>query len=136
MKRCTKCEQTKPLSEFRKNKNSPDGHQYYCKSCASIQTKTNYVAYKDKVSIRTSARLISRRQMLNDIKKTGCVCCSETHLTCLDFHHVDPTQKEFMVSARYHMNLELLLAEVAKCVVVCKNCHAKIHDGVLTIPFV
>ena len=35
-KNCTKCKELKPLSEFCKNKNYPDGHQCACKSCTKI----------------------------------------------------------------------------------------------------
>ena len=34
VKRCTKCGIEKPLSEFPKNKNRPDGRNYWCKECA------------------------------------------------------------------------------------------------------
>ena len=34
---CTVCRQAKPLSEFHRLANSPDGHQYTCKECAKKQ---------------------------------------------------------------------------------------------------
>lgn len=33
VKTCTKCGETKPLSQFHRNRRSPDGHQTYCKPC-------------------------------------------------------------------------------------------------------
>ena len=33
LKECTKCGETKPVSEYSKYKSAPDGYQYYCKSC-------------------------------------------------------------------------------------------------------
>lgn len=33
MKLCTKCKKSKPLTEFNKNKNTPDGYQYHCRAC-------------------------------------------------------------------------------------------------------
>ena len=33
MKVCSKCKQSKPLSEFHKNRSLPGGHHYYCKPC-------------------------------------------------------------------------------------------------------
>ena len=38
MKECPKCEQTKPFEEYQKRTASPDGLQYYCKTC---QNKSN-----------------------------------------------------------------------------------------------
>jgi hypothetical protein len=38
-KYCKKCNSTKSLVEFSKNKNTPDGFQYYCKDCCRATTK-------------------------------------------------------------------------------------------------
>lgn len=38
-KLCTKCDITKPLSEFTRRKNSPDGLSYWCKLCQSKSHK-------------------------------------------------------------------------------------------------
>ena len=35
MKKCTKCGEQKPLSEFYKNKKLKDGHQAHCKLCSA-----------------------------------------------------------------------------------------------------
>ena len=39
MKRCTKCGETKPLSEFGKHRLTKDGHAYRCKECARAYSK-------------------------------------------------------------------------------------------------
>lgn len=36
MKRCSKCGETKPLSDFYKDKKASDGHQSWCKHCAHV----------------------------------------------------------------------------------------------------
>lgn len=33
VKRCNKCEQSKPIDEFHRNRNNPDGLSYHCKPC-------------------------------------------------------------------------------------------------------
>ena len=38
-KRCTKCKQTKPLSEFSKQRRTKDGLKYWCKSCVKACQK-------------------------------------------------------------------------------------------------
>jgi hypothetical protein len=38
-KRCTTCGETKPLSEFSKDKGSKDGLHFYCKACAHAAEK-------------------------------------------------------------------------------------------------
>ncbi len=58
-----------------------------------------------------------------------CVVCSESHIACLDFHHTNANEKEGtvanMISEGY--SLKTIIKEIDKCVVLCKNCHAKQH---------
>ena len=67
---------------------------------------------------------------LNDYKKQlTCARCSETHPATLQFHHRNPQEKEFAIST-YRMgkwSKERILNEIAKCEVICANCHAKEH---------
>lgn len=46
-KRCTKCGEEKPLSEFHKRSRSKDGLQGKCKSCAHVAKKTWYQENKE-----------------------------------------------------------------------------------------
>lgn len=41
MKRCFKCGQEKPLSDFYKHKHMPDGHVNKCKDCNKIDVREN-----------------------------------------------------------------------------------------------
>lgn len=63
--------------------------------------------------------------------KTAIVCarCGESHPGCLQFHHADPKAKEVSVSdaVRRAWSRKRILAELAKCEVLCANCHAKHH---------
>lgn len=43
-----------------------------------------------------------------------------------DFHHKNPASKDFTVSGK-SWSFDKLKAEVDKCILVCKNCHAEIH---------
>lgn len=63
----------------------------------------------------------------------GSVCqrCGFEHLAALDFHHVDPTLKEFRLSDAIvrtkKYTWEQIVSEVEKCELLCKNCHAIEH---------
>src|ERR1700748_1295540 len=52
-----------------------------------------------------------------EYKKTlSCEDCGENHPACLDFHHVNPSEKSFSVShKRNRPSLEKLKEEIAKC---------------------
>ena len=58
-----------------------------------------------------------------------CERCGEADPDCLQFHHLDPTTKEVTVSRAVAgaWSRERILAEVAKCEVLCANCHLKLH---------
>jgi predicted acetyltransferase len=62
--------------------------------------------------------------------KRGLACkeCGENHPACLHFHHRNPEEKEYnIVELRQKQSRRLVLAELAKCDVLCANCHAKLH---------
>ena len=50
----------------------------------------------------------------------------------LDFHHIDPTKKEFAISKLKAYSFYKLKPELDKCVLLCKNCHAEYHAGIAT----
>lgn len=75
-----------------------------------------------------------RKARRDDVKATlACVVCGENEPVCMDFHHLDPTKKEFNISYMFSrgLSLESVLKEIEKCVVLCSNCHRKYHAGVL-----
>ena len=42
-KKCTKCGETKPVSEFRRNKTTKDGFSFECKACFAVYLKGFYM---------------------------------------------------------------------------------------------
>ena len=66
----------------------------------------------------------------------GCKLCKfKEHEAALDFHHLDPNQKEIDVArlARNSVSLESLKTEIRKCIVLCATCHRLVHVGVRTV---
>ena len=58
-----------------------------------------------------------------------CERCGESHPACLQFHHPSHAVKERDVSVLAHGGAALsrLVDEIAKCEVLCANCHFKEH---------
>ena len=58
-----------------------------------------------------------------------CLHCQEPDIACLDFHHVNPAEKDYPVSkmlsgfSQAHIEVEM-----QKCVVLCANCNRKEHQ--------
>jgi hypothetical protein len=57
----------------------------------------------------------------------ACVCCGETDINRLDFHHVDPATKRFSIGQARMQTQELILEEIAKCELLCRSCHVTLH---------
>ncbi|KKN02889.1 hypothetical protein LCGC14_1113050 [marine sediment metagenome] len=78
---------------------------------------------------RRLVRVAKKKAWLVEYSKKGCVVCGEARGSCLVFHHVDPDTKGFSVSrlAWGSWGLSKLKAEVAKCVLLCANCHRAFH---------
>jgi hypothetical protein len=78
------------------------------------------------------------RKQINEHKiQVGCCCCGfRQHAAALEFHHLDPKGKGFNVGSIISIacTVEEAWAEVAKCVVICANCHRMLHAGVITLP--
>lgn len=79
----------------------------------------------------TSTRIRKERNLWwNEYRQTlKCFNCSESDYRCLDFHHLDPNQKDKEVTTMVHrcFSKEKILAEAAKCICLCSNCHRKLH---------
>jgi len=57
-----------------------------------------------------------------------CARCPENHVATLDFHHIDPAEKEYEVSKLVANRMYTkAYKEVKKCIVLCANCHRKHH---------
>ena len=70
------------------------------------------------------------RDLINNQKKNGaCVRCGLTDYRVLDFHHRDPSQKVISLSVALHKNVgeKAILDEIAKCDLLCANCHRILH---------
>ena len=66
----------------------------------------------------------------------GCcrLCGYARHPAALAFHHLDPAQKRFVVSAwGISLGLDRLREEARKCVLLCANCHAEVECGVAEV---
>jgi hypothetical protein len=89
--------------------------------------------HKEAVKRTRLCQREAARKVVIQAKSHGCVLCSESEPTCLDFHHVRG-KKEFSLGdvMRGRYSVARIEAELAKCIVVCANCHRKIHAGVIS----
>lgn len=89
---------------------------------------------------RCVAEAVTRRhqrvkeQLVEEAGGCCCICGYDRTVVNLHFHHVDPTQKSFMMTMAQGKSLAAYRAEAAKCVLVCANCHGEIEAGLIESP--
>ena len=88
------------------------------------------VGYSKYTVMRNAKRSNTLRKWLLEYKKQlKCNKCGESDIACLDFHHVDPSKKEIIISRAINnrWSVNRLKSEIEKCEVLCSNCHRKLH---------
>jgi len=96
--------------------------------------KEYYQKNKEKYRESSRTRKEKSKQFANKIKTDAkCLFCREDDFACLDFHHKDPNEKEIDISEliKNRAPPEKILKETNKCVVLCANCHRKLHHHLL-----
>ena len=111
---CTECNVNKNLTEYHYHNKDKTQYAAKCKTC------------------RNNADVLKMRQ-LKDIflkyKGEQCSVCGYNKCKgALEFHHLDPNEKEFNISdyKKIGINKEVL-EELDRCIVLCSNCHRETH---------
>ena len=60
------------------------------------------------------------------------ICNYDKYQGALDFHHLDPNEKDFSIGeATSRVLNSKIKAELDKCILVCSNCHRELHGGII-----
>jgi hypothetical protein len=84
---------------------------------------------KNKLNVeRVHNHRKNRKKELVEYKGGCCEKCGyNKSLNALQFHHINPNDKDFTIGGKNY-TFERMKKEVDKCILVCSNCHAEIHD--------
>jgi hypothetical protein len=94
--------------------------QSYCKKC---NTKN------------TVKRLKNNKQRSVDYKGGSCQICGYNKCNdALEFHHIDPEEKERDPAKIRGLKWEYQKAELDKCILLCSNCHREVHNKIREDP--
>jgi transposase-like protein len=99
-----------------------EGRGYYrCKRCRAAAV--------------TKRRRAVKQKLVEEAGGACALCGYDRSSGALQFHHLDPTCKEFHIAHRGHSrSLARCRQEIRKCVLLCANCHAEIEDGTAELP--
>lgn len=107
------CGEDRP--EFMMNRGHGRKAQNLCKKCHNKNTKE---------------RGRQNKQIFVDYKGGKCERCGyDRCLNALDFHHINPEEKDPTFEGMRYWSFEKAKKELDKCMLLCSNCHREKHDG-------
>lgn len=105
------------------------GKTFTPKTPAANQRICCYDCMPDGVQLTRGAFLAK----LKERQGGKCIRCGyDRCMKALEFHHLDPTQKDFTIS-NDHFKLKDAIEESKKCILICSNCHKELHDNLWTV---
>jgi len=122
-RRCARCGRRKPCSDFARKRTND--FQPYCRPCLSEYKKEHYQKNKEAYLASVRQRTIRLQALLRAAKDKPCADCGIKYpYYVMDFDHVEGEEKRGAMSRflKRHSR-RALLVEIAKCEVVCSNCH-------------
>lgn len=134
MKKCVTCKEEKTFENFNKHSGRKDGYQSVCRDCNRARSKRYYAENTEEHKTVTRERnreyKAKTKLWFKEYKsQLSCVQCGEDRAPTLDFHHTDPTEKDYTVASMVGNGLSLntIMTELNKCIVLCSNCHRMLH---------
>jgi hypothetical protein len=103
-----------------------------CANCHRLRTRRQHRARLATRALSLSPRIEDHRRrwrynadILDQLRSVPCADCGGTFAQCaMDFDHRDPAVKVRSVTPMIsNARIERILAEAAKCDIVCANCH-------------
>lgn len=127
MKRCPRCKTTKPLTDFHKSRLRRDSVQSICIKCRAEIDRERYERTRGTQARRQTKREFkrSRSDWLRSLKAgRPCTDCGKVlPPEAMQWDHRPGTEKIGDVSTLTGLSMQRILDEIAKCDLVCTNCH-------------
>jgi hypothetical protein len=129
LRRCGRCGESRPIAEFAWRRKARGQRDNYCVGCRAEYKREHYGAnrsrYIAQAQVRKQTVIAERAALLIEFFRTHvCVDCGEEDPLVLEFDH--RSDKLFNISKGLRdRNWATVLDEIAKCDVVCANCHRR-----------
>ena len=129
---CSNCKEDLSINNFSKKgfySNGRQRYQYTCKKCHKKYKDQHYINNKQYYKDKARKTTITFIEWFTEIKKTlFCELCGENRHWVLDFHHIDPKEKDREIAVLMRNGSKRkILDEIKKCKVLCSNCHRNLH---------
>lgn len=128
-KSCSICKEELPIENFKPRGGKRTGWQSQCISCQKEYRKSHYLANRTKYILKAKENTKKFRDWWRLYKSQfSCIKCGESHPAAIDFHHPNDDKEGNIAQLVSDGNKQRIIDEIAKCVPLCRNCHAKLHD--------
>jgi hypothetical protein len=122
---CPRCQAELPLSAFGVRTNGKP--QHWCRVCHCAYQREYYERHKEYYLDLQNERIERNRDGIREAKEVPCADCGHRYPYCvMDFDHRPGEKKRFNLAnaaGSPRLSWEAIAAEIAKCDVVCANCH-------------
>ena len=128
LKVCAHCRWLKLRDEFHVNRSTRDGLHSWCKPCARANVERSVQRHGRKQSV--NHKRLAALAHVQARKAEPCADCGRTWPSkVMHFHHLDPTEKVASLATLVSRGRPVaeLDAEIAKCELLCANCHIERH---------
>lgn len=135
MQKCSTCKLELDFERFAANKSKKSGYNKVCKECQKKYKKQHYIDNQKDYIFKHRKRINDIKVLIRNYKsKNGCKYCLENHYCCLDFHHLESSQKEDTLAGGINRgwSIKKIFKEIEKCELICSNCHRKLHEKLFT----
>ncbi len=105
---------------------SKDNHQSTCRECKNLYLRKHYRENRELYRRNVRKMRAKLREWVRAIKDRPCADCGLRYPHyVMDFDHRDRGKKAFTIGTAIALlaNRATIEAEIAKCDVVCSNCH-------------
>ena len=82
--------------------------------------------------VKTSRHNLKRR-LLYVMGDKCCICGYDKCPTALEFHHLNPEEKDFSLAQNANVAFKKAAQELRKTILVCANCHREIHAELIDV---
>jgi hypothetical protein len=126
---CGRCRCSLPIASFAWRRKARGQRDNYCRPCRAVYKQEHYVAHRQRYIAKAGRRkqtiaLERAAYLVEFFSGHPCVDCGEADPLVLEFDHLGA--KNFNIAKGLRdRQWQAVLDEIAKCDVVCANCHRR-----------
>jgi hypothetical protein len=118
-KTCPQCKEKKEINKQNFYIRTNGMVHSWCKKC------NNTISYNKQKEMKVNCV---------NLKGGKCqICGYAKYVGSMDFHHLDPSKKEYSIGDLRAYSMKKIKKELDKCILVCRNCHGEIHAGLIEL---